>query len=44
MQEIIQRYNIKAKKSLGQNFLMNESVLNQIVEITSIQDANIIEV
>ncbi len=44
MQEIIQRYNIKAKKSLGQNFLMNESVLNQIVEITSIQDVNIIEV
>lgn len=44
MQEIIERYNIKAKKSLGQNFLMDESVLNQIVEITSIQWNNIIEV
>ncbi len=44
MQEIINKYRIKAKKSLGQNFLMDESILHQIVEITSIQDKHIIEV
>lgn len=44
MQEIIQKYNIKAKKSLWQNFLMDENILNQIVEITSISNENIIEV
>lgn len=44
MQEIIQKYHIKAKKSLWQNFLMDEDILNKIVEITSIWDENIIEV
>ncbi len=44
MQEIIKRYNIKAKKSLGQNFLMEEKVLDEIVEITQITWENIIEV
>ncbi len=44
MQEIIQKYNIKAKKSLWQNFLMDEKILNEITEITSIENQNIIEV
>lgn len=44
MQEIIQKYHIKAKKSLGQNFLMDETILKDIVQITSVQAENIIEV
>lgn len=44
MQEIIQKYHIKAKKSLGQNFLMQETILKDIVKITPVQGENIIEV
>lgn len=44
MQEIIKRYNIKAKKSLGQNFLVDEKILDEIVEITNIKNENIIEI
>lgn len=44
MQEIIQKYNIKAKKSLGQNFLMDENILEEITKITNIENENIIEV
>ena len=42
--EIIKRYNIKAKKSLWQNFLVNEEILNQISSFLSISWENIIEV
>ena len=35
---------IKAKKSLGQNFLIDNSVIDKIVEITSINNKNIIEI
>lgn len=44
MKDIIEKYNIKAKKSLGQNFLMDEDVLNWISEITHINWENILEV
>lgn len=44
MQEIIKKYNIKAKKSLGQNFLMDEKILDEITQITTIENENIIEV
>lgn len=44
MKEIIERYQIKAKKSLGQNFLMDENILNEIVWITNIENENILEV
>lgn len=44
MQKIIDKYNIRAKKSLGQNFLMDEEILNQISNITKISWENIIEV
>jgi 16S rRNA (adenine1518-N6/adenine1519-N6)-dimethyltransferase len=44
MQEIIKKYNIKAKKSLGQNFLMDENILDEITQITNIENENIIEV
>jgi hypothetical protein len=36
MQNIIEKYSIKAKKSLGQNFLMDEKILNRISSITNI--------
>lgn len=44
MIEIIQKYNIKAKKSLGQNFLIHEETLDNIALLTEIYWENIIEV
>lgn len=44
MNEILQRYNIKAKKSLWQNFLVDEDKLSGIVWVSSIEGQNIIEV
>ena len=44
MQEIIKKYNIKAKKDLGQNFLMNETILDKICELSNIKQENILEV
>ena len=35
---------IKAKKSLGQNFLIDENILNIITNVTQIKDRNILEV
>jgi 16S rRNA (adenine1518-N6/adenine1519-N6)-dimethyltransferase len=35
---------IKAKKSLGQNFLTDENIINKILEITDITDKEILEV
>ena len=36
--------NIKAKKSLGQNFLIDREVLNQIVSTTEIESKEILEI
>ncbi len=44
MEEILKNYKIKAKKSLGQNFLVSESILTEISEIIEIFDKNIVEV
>ena len=42
---IMKKYNIKAVKSLGQNFLINEEVVNKIVECSEIaKDDLIIEI
>ena len=35
---------IKAKKSLGQNFLIDENILEKIVNIIQIKEKNILEV
>ncbi len=35
---------IKLKKSLGQNFLIDENIINKITEITEIKEKNILEV
>ena len=35
---------IKAKKSLGQNFLIDKNILEKIVNVTTIKDKNILEV
>ena len=35
---------IKAKKSLGQNFLIDNNILNKIIEITTIKNKTILEV
>lgn len=43
-EEIIKRYKIFAKKSLGQNFLVNQVVTTEISRLVDIRDKNIIEV
>ena len=35
---------IKAKKSLGQNFLINQNIINVIVESAEIKDKEILEI
>ena len=35
---------IKAKKSLGQNFLIDDKILNQIVNCVEIENKNILEI
>jgi len=42
--DIIKKYNIKPKKSLGQNFLINEDILNSISSLVDIENKDIIEV
>jgi len=44
MNKILEKYNIKAKKSLGQNFLLDEKILNNIVNTLDIKWKSIIEV
>ena len=35
---------IRPKKSLGQNFLIDQNVINKIVNIVNIKDKNILEI
>jgi len=35
---------IKAKKSLGQNFLVDKNIINKIINVTEITNKNILEV
>ena len=35
---------IKAKKSLGQNFLVDRNILEKIVNVSQVTDKNILEV
>ena len=35
---------MKAKKSLGQNFLIDKNIIKKIVNVTNIKDKNILEV
>ena len=35
---------IKAKKSLGQNFLIDENIINKIINLIDISNKNILEV
>lgn len=42
--ELIKKYNIKAKKSLGQNFLVNEEIVEDISESIEVKWQNIVEV
>lgn len=39
---IMKKYNIKANKSLGQNFLINEEVVNSIVDSSNISNDDIL--
>ena len=40
--DIVQRYGFKFTKSLGQNFLINESILDEIVESADISDDDVV--
>lgn len=42
--EILKQYKIKAKKKLGQNFLVNEEIINDIWTVIEVEWKNIIEV
>jgi len=44
MIEILKKYHIHAKKQLGQNFLLEENILQEIAEIISVQGKNILEI
>ena len=35
---------IKAKKSLGQNFLIDQNIINKIIDIINIKNKNILEI
>jgi len=39
---IMNKYNIKANKSLGQNFLINEEVVNKLVESSGINNEDLV--
>ena len=39
---IMKKYNIRANKSLGQNFLINEQVVNEIVESSKIDKEDLV--
>ena len=43
-EEILKRYKIKAKKSLGQNFLINDEIIEKIANVIDCKNKNIIEV
>ncbi|MFH1129445.1 MAG: 16S rRNA (adenine(1518)-N(6)/adenine(1519)-N(6))-dimethyltransferase RsmA [Patescibacteria group bacterium] len=42
IQDILNRYNIKPNKFMGQNFLIDENVLNKIIETANIKPNDII--
>ena len=35
---------IKAKKSLGQNFLFDKNIIKKIINITNVKNRNVIEI
>ena len=35
---------IKPKKSLGQNFLIDNNILNKIIKLTNIKNCNVVEI
>ena len=39
---ILKKYNISANKSLGQNFLINDDVVNKIIESSDITDNDLV--
>ena len=35
---------IKAKKSLGQNFLIDQNIINKIISVVDIENKNVLEI
>ncbi len=44
VKEIIKTKDIKAKKKFGQNFLIDQNILNKIVDASNIENKNVIEI
>lgn len=44
IKEIIKTNDIKAKKKFGQNFLIDQNILNKIVDASNIENKNVIEI
>jgi 16S rRNA A1518/A1519 N6-dimethyltransferase RsmA/KsgA/DIM1 with predicted DNA glycosylase/AP lyase activity len=42
--EILKKYAVRAKKSFGQNFLVNDGILKKITTAIPVHDRNILEV
>lgn len=42
--EILEKYGIRAKKALGQNFLVDDFIVEEIAHATQVENQNIIEV
>ena len=40
--KILEKYNIRADKALGQNFLVNDEIINKIIEVSNINSDDII--
>ena len=44
LKRILKKYNLKAKKRFGQNFLHDKNIINQIVKSSSCDERFIVEV
>ena len=44
LKEIINEYNIKPKKKLGQNFLHDKNIISSIIIKAEVEDEDIIEI
>jgi 16S rRNA (adenine1518-N6/adenine1519-N6)-dimethyltransferase len=43
-QNIVEKYKIRAKKALGQNFLVDDFIVEEIAHAAEVENKNIIEV
>lgn len=44
IQDLIKKYDLKASKRFGQNFLIDQSIIDRIIDAAKIQDQEVIEI